>query len=197
MRSVPSQCPSKKHFCPPLCCTCNRRSRFPRCSRSSRPSRSQPPTRVWTVPFQTCAQRASPAATRSTAARARRASRAQWAPYAETHAPGPPHCAYGEHVSASCVQYVPEAQGGLPLWAPRTKCVYNQPRANRGTPYDRRARTRALSTSSAAMILPARCRCRGACRTCARRGASGLCSAQRVSTAPTSRARSSVPRATL
>ena len=34
---------------------------------------------------------------------------------AETHAPGPLHCAYGEDVSASCVLYVPEAQGSLPL----------------------------------------------------------------------------------
>ena len=50
----------------------------------------------------------------------------------------------------------------------------------------RRARTRAFWPSSAATRLPARCRCRGACRTCARRGAWGPSSARRVSTALTS-----------
>ena len=33
---------------------------------------------------------------------------------ADTHVPGPPHCTHGLHVPASCVPYVPEAQGSLP-----------------------------------------------------------------------------------
>ena len=33
---------------------------------------------------------------------------------AYTYAPGPPYCTYGIRVSASCVLYVPEAQGSLP-----------------------------------------------------------------------------------
>ena len=46
---------------------------------------------------------------------------------------GPLHCAYGEDVSASCVLYVPEAQGSLPLGPThevRARYAY-QPRANR------------------------------------------------------------------
>ena len=34
--------------------------------------------------------------------------------YADTYVPGPPYCTYGLRVPASCVLYVPEAQGSLP-----------------------------------------------------------------------------------
>ena len=77
-------------------------------------------------------------------------------------------------------------------WVPRMRCARGM-RTSLGriepVALTRRARTRAFWPSSAAMRLPARCRCRGACRTCARRGAWGPYSAQRASTALTSRAR--------
>ena len=34
--------------------------------------------------------------------------------HADTHVPGPPYCTYGLRVPASCVLYVPEAQGSSP-----------------------------------------------------------------------------------
>ena len=49
------------------------------------------------------------------------------------YAPGPPYCTYGLRVPASCVLYVPEAQGSLPPGAStavRTPYTY-QPRACR------------------------------------------------------------------
>ena len=45
------------------------------------------------------------------------------------YAPGPPYCTYGLRVPASCVLYVPEAQGSLPRTV-RTPYTY-QPRACR------------------------------------------------------------------
>ena len=36
---------------------------------------------------------------------------------ADTHAPGAPRCTYGLRVPASCLPYVPEAQGSLPFRA--------------------------------------------------------------------------------
>ena len=36
---------------------------------------------------------------------------------AHTHAPKPPHCRYGLRAPASCVRYLPEAQGSLPRGA--------------------------------------------------------------------------------
>eukprot|EP00964_Phaeocystis_antarctica_P014323 scaffold7892_cov62-Phaeocystis_antarctica.AAC.2 len=41
---------------------------------------------------------------------------------ADTHSPEPPSCTHGLRVSASCVLYVPEAQGSLPRGV--THCMH-------------------------------------------------------------------------
>ena len=43
---------------------------------------------------------------------------------ADTCIPGPPCCTYGLCVPASCLLYVPEAQGSLPRWVDPTHCTF-------------------------------------------------------------------------
>ena len=56
------------------------------------------------------------------------------------HVPGPPYCAYGLRVPASCALHVPKAQGGLPRGTHRRtrislgRAVPYAPRAAAGTP---------------------------------------------------------------